>query len=493
MRKFFLLSMMFLLTMSLISYEYDYTSEDIRNIDSINDTRISFLAGEDTVWFDFGIRSPVDTYNPAIQFQTRFILNDRFRLGLVGSFFNEAKFEDHFDEVVEENYTNQEWDAIKNFMEVYLGFRLNTNIHLGFMLGGGVNMDQYYKKEDLEVKTNCKEEIIGYAFVRAGFGIKLSPELFYDNLSYFFVDQFLECQLNGNGSMGIENFSFNTPLERWKTIYDMHTPLQVLESMFYNESIEPTVKYKENSAEDDYFMYTGIRSWGKIGFSIPFHMIVYELSRYNKFELKIEIDHKFNYKVYSYYENYVSYLQTYTIKNHFDPSGIAILAGILFRPVKSIEICTTYKPNFIVAGTSWAFDGVDYRDYLFIVVHEIEAAGVFTFPKVVALKMGARYYITQRIEYQYENDGKSLKESWGGGSLGHTVKQTIRPELSLIFTLIEKRGAKANLGVIWSPKVILYEWGRYKLATDEQQLDANILNLANWEFSLEIEFDPKKL
>lgn len=495
MRKIFLLLLMIFLGTLLVSYEYDYNDDDKQDVEDIDSADISFLAEKETVWFNFGIHSPVDTYSPAIKFNTRFILNKYLRLAILGSFYNEAIFKDHYDNENGENYKSYDWNAIKNFLEVYLGWKVNDNIHLGFMFGGGVDIDKYYKNIDIE-NDQITEEIKGNGFVKTGVGLKLNSEIFNNKLSYFFINQFFDIQLNGNGSVGIENYEFGNPLNR----HDSLKNIPLLSSRYYNINTNPSISYDWASHRNSSFKYFGFQTYGEMGIAIPLNKLINVFSIFDNFEILFEMEHKIAFKyfnIYEYYDDASSDLYEYNIKSHFAPSGIALFFGVNFRPIDKVGISFGYKPNFIVSWTEWMDDnGVEYKDYLFNIVHQIEILGYFKFPKVVTLKIGTKYYIKQQFEYQYEEDNNEIKASTGGGGLSHELRHFLEPVFELGFIIVEEKSVESKLTFIWNPKIILYnaEADKYEIETTGTYiLDANILNLANWKLIIDVKFDPEKM
>ncbi|MCK4798089.1 MAG: hypothetical protein KAT05_11950 [Spirochaetes bacterium] len=499
MRKFLLFTVMAFFTMTSFAYEYDYSVNSTRNdeydYDDIDDMEISTLASKDTVWLDFGIHSPVDTYNPALKFQTRFILNEVLRLGLVGNFYNEANFINRISD--ETNDKIQNWDAIKNSLDVYIGWRVNDNIHLGYMIGGGVFIDQYDRTDDIH-NNQFIEAKNGYGFIKTGLGVKLNSDLFANRVfNYILMDQFFEIQIDGNGSVGIEDFSFGSPLNRYYTVEDI--PVPVLESLYFTGVINPTITYSEHSSLCSHFKYIGFQTYGKFGISIPFQKLFFRISNLNKLEFKIGLSNKFAFKFYSIYDYYnQSSLDqyNYTIKNHFDPSGVSLFVGIILSPIEEVEIAVYYKPNFIFSGTEWtnSSDNIECKDYLFSVIHELEASGKFRFPKVVTVLLGLKYYIKHEFEYQYVNDSGTIKETYGGIALTNNLAHHLEPKLELWFKIVDKKSVETTIKLSWRPKIILFDgYQYYTNETGSEILDTNILNLANWETGLVVKFDPAKL
>lgn len=490
MKIYFFLLTLLLLTQTLFSYDYDFNDKDKKNViifdDDIDDISISWLAGEEKILLDFGIHSPVNTYSPAVKFGTCFILNDKINLAIAGNFYNEANFKNYYrDDISADNYTLQDWKAIKNYLETYIGWKVNDNVYLGFMLGGGVNIGDGinvgYSKYTENGETTIKKN--GYGFIKTGIGLKLNAGLFNDKIYHIFMDQFVEFHLNGNGSVGIEQFTFGSPLDSW----------------YNNDKASPSISYSWKPKEDSRFRYFGFKSYGKFGFAIPLleHIPSFSKFDFDNIEFKIEIENKIAFKYYYLYEYFVTpALMIFNVKNHFDPTGVSILTGIIFRPINAVELYFHYKPLFEVVWTEWSdYDAIEYKSYKFSIIHEIEGSCYFRFPKVVELKIGTKYYIRQEFDYHYKNDGTYLKQSIGGGALLHGIRHVLTPICELKFKIIEKKGSEMVLEFTWKPSVILYNTDKDAYSssqTSSNMLNTNILNLAVWELGLKIRINPKR-
>lgn len=496
MKKLFLVFSILFIVFFLFSDDeitYETNKNDTKDIglndDDVNDTKISWIAGEETVWLDFGLHSPVNSYTPAVKFETRFILNDILRLAIVGNFFNEAVFKDIKDESTDQNFNQQRWTAIKNYLETYIGWRLNNNIHFGFMLGGGVNAGfgeddkvlGYFK----EVNNNNNHTTIqknGYGYVKTGFGVKFNSELFNNVLNHIFIEEYFNFRFLGEGSVGVEQFSFGTGLDSW----------------YNNNRTVPSTYYSWQSEKDNRFKYFGFKNNGTIGISIPFHKLMGVFSKFDNFEFKVELEHETAFKYYYVYEYFVSPgLRTYDIRTHFDPTGAAIMTAVILRPIPAIEIYSHYKPKFTITFTEWFTDSVEYKNYKFSIVHEIEGSTYFRFPKVVHLKIGTKYYIRQEFDYQYMNDGDKVRQLLGTDTLEHAVQHVLEPICELSFKIVERKDTDVTLKTAWKPKIYLFDAAlrQYSIETTagSYMIDTNILNLANWKLEVEIRFNPKKL
>jgi hypothetical protein len=501
--KWILFVSMLLISISLYSVDYSYkhNANDVRDVSDIDNVKMSDVAGKDTVYLDFGAHNPVNTYNPAIKFNTRFVLTDFLKLAVIGNFFNEGTLKDINDASTDTVYNEQNWNAMKNYAEAIIGWKMNDDIHLGFMLGGGVNIDNYFKQVDIanSITTEKKD---GYGFISTGVGLKLNSGMFKNSLNYFFLDQYLQVQIIGNGSVGAESFSFETPSKDFGDPSKNSADVDFLATIMnpIDKNVNPSFEHDAaNNAQDNFFRYTGFRSYGAFGFSIPFNKLISIFSRFDDFEFNVGMEHSVALRFYNIYENFntlTSAVDKYTIKAHFEPSGFALNLGVIFRPINEIQIAVNYKPQFTFGGSEWELNGYLYKDYIYSVEHEVSGIAKFKFPKVVTLSIGTIYHVVQRIEYQYTDEGGKVRSSIGGGGLTHDVLHIIQPVFELGFDIIEKNNAVARLLFGWNPNIILYDADRreYRIATSGTGiLDANVLNLANWKMNVEIEFDPKAL
>ncbi|HOV14834.1 MAG TPA: hypothetical protein PK771_11150, partial [Spirochaetota bacterium] len=182
---------------------------------------------------DAGINSPVGGWGPQIKFRTGYLLNDKFRLGVCGDFFNILNANTQFvdnktwyqdllgkatgDIQTERQLKNQEWDSINNELRAYLGYRFSDAIWFGFSLSGGSRIGAYKLKEVditrtfVQGSTNLtanytdttSDEKLGYGFLNAGFGVNLRSDFFSKTAPV--IDQInaninFDFQINGNGS-----------------------------------------------------------------------------------------------------------------------------------------------------------------------------------------------------------------------------------------------------------------------------------------------------
>ncbi|MCK4798137.1 MAG: hypothetical protein KAT05_12195 [Spirochaetes bacterium] len=451
MKKTSLFIILFVLITSVTSYCIDMTIEKHKN----------------KIHFGFGVYSPKDTYfGAAIHFDQTYIISNMFEFAIYSRFNNEVNVGTNYQE--NNCYNTQTWNAIYDYLVLRIGWKYTSNIRFEFFYEGGIDLNRYHRMKDLETGQTT-EEIKGHGIVKTGIKLCLEAPIFYDKIYGICPEQFFEFQIAGNGSVSIENFNFGHGFYNW---WGVNRPSEV-------SNWNP---HKLNT-----FKYFGFRSHGRVGVNIPLQRHISAFSKFNCLEIKFDFDYVVGMKHFS---EYVYYSEVYNVKSHFEPTGIGILMGLIFRPIHEIELYSHYKIFFQVAGTEWTDpDEVEYKNYFFVIEHQVEISHVFKLPRETSFKLGAQYFVKQEMGYQYMNDGENVRELIGdqSGGLNNHIINWINIMCDLSLKVVDTKGVKLFLHLGWNPGIPLLSYSpeegiKYGYASGN--INLNLLNLAVWNVSI---------
>ncbi len=534
-RKLFLICF-FVFAVGIVSAESTWDQEDKVNLlpgDLVKSSRVLDNNGSiidvDQHTFDFGIKSPVNSYNVAIYFKNAILLNEFLTLGLYGFFNNNLTGSSdvnnktyHIDPVKftknalqsEEVFKQDSWSSINNTLFIYLAIKNKAPIDMGLFVGGGSSIDSFTKKYNDYTKTyqldgktlaagytnETIEQFNGSGFFTLGYGLKTMEKLYKNTpikeLSFNFR---LRLDFGDSGKNDTKLITYNDLKQNVKTNYtdNKNFYFQHQYNLNFFLLLDLTKDISIFKKIEAFNFIAGVNA--SIGLR---HYIGYENKSGTNYNLADS----------GYLAN--EYYSTTTSREYEASLGVyaSIPVGLELTPVKAVEMKISYVPTLTWAYTKYSQTG-KYSDLQNAVNTSFTDPAVktmassltisndvgfrfrFVFPKVVRLSLGASYSVTTTIVGNGQIIDDVIRDMAVGADVQHpyltirdnlatlgSTAHTINPLLELDFEIVEKY---AVLTIGWQPLVNLNQGAA---TTDAATSASNILNLANWNLSCIVKF-----
>jgi hypothetical protein len=357
--------------------------------------------------------------------------------------------------------TKNDWDDLKNELDIFIGLTPVENLMMAIFVGGGCNYSQYTTTEKTadydaaDSLSSYQEEKTGYGFGRFGVGFLLDGPMFNDKITYLNINADLIIGAGDDGTL--VNKSDNKLAGK-----------QITSTYAYLKSniwVEAPVSLK----------------------SIP------GLENFKRFNLRPAVLAIIAGNVWTNGKTIddIDVSDTYTVKNKpmdYDffirPSLELDLQGNSnhrFRLRYGLGIFVnggTSSTDTTTAGTT--VKGKEtVNTNVTIRVGDVRARYRIIFPKFVYLETEARYRVDQDLVYTKT----TVKEASPGFEVGDVITDTVTQRVRHRVTPKIKLGIDfdvCSLTFGWKPDITISQ-------------DSNILNWANWDVAFVLQFDPKSL
>ncbi len=382
----------------------------------------------------------------------------------------------------------------------------------------------------------------GYGFLEAGIGFRFTEGLIgapvFSSIKGYDIISF---NINGTGlsesvvvlnTNGILNSGFDG------------NGVSYLEDKYYFQN-NTAGEIRNRVQNNEQFTYFRVANEIYSDMELDLHRVVPALTGFNRFRLIPGFGFKIGYRNFSesfderlteYNADYAGHvsgdynIQKTTYNYTYDLNlDINVPFFIEIRPISQVQMkfgyifnmsayfnqyTAQYSEDHVINGANQSFTDplitVNYNSFIFD--HEISVQFRVEFPKVVRLTLGADYNIYHGIanssikipdNIRRYTDGTTGNANYSSPTdpIQNTINfdpnsgapfiplntatflQQATPKLELDFELVEDY---FTLTVIWNP-VISWDWAN---PTNEMVTATNIMNLANWEISAVVKFNP---
>ncbi len=419
---------------------------------------------------------------PAIEFYTQFPISHTLLLGIAGYFYNtvnsvrtetQASLIDPTESVTRDI---QSYGKLYDELAIVLGVRAIENVEMGFYLGGGIRYNEYTLKtidkgfKDVLTPQNSTEIVNGHAFVYAGGGAEIAGDAFNNQIENLRLGAELKVRFAGDGD--------NTTDGPFK-----------IAGVNWGEG-GTTYIYKENGTVEE----QEVRKWLNIDFSGWFTPTIRLDDKYEPFEVmdNFTMYPGFEFNLGSYIPIQYEYQQgndpvtTYNITNFYGFVRPSI--GMMIEPNSTHRVNVKYALGFRATTTNYytTSDGANsdkFTNNEFILQHDVKFIYRVTWPSIVYTEFQVDYWVKQSWNQYIQ---RTYDEYLITDNVVSNVLQGINPaiRIGLQFEHFE-------IVFGWVPAIIISE--EYTQLERGVSADTNILNLANWDFAMKLQFDSEKL
>lgn len=406
------------------------------------------------------------------------------------------------------------WRNIDNQLRFTLGIKATENFNLGFRLIGGSDIgDENYTSSSInflkseyenknasgaEIEKVTSSYLTGSGFMGLFGGIKLKSGIFKEKLEQMSLRAGLIVKI-GDGGLNALSYggthSTNSYINAASTTEPVITQSSPVDGGSFELSGERANGTEIDSKGDFKYVQFNIPIWAEM--SIPLHKHIYSFSMLDTFSLilTLTLDTEFRpYYLYDAYDKTDNEDKKWTVSIAYRNSYLIVPeCAFLLKPINPVSLKIGYYPRLRFENTYINYthedgnqsDSQEGTYWTIPMSHNIYANSRIRFPKVVALELGAHYsigfvlYSTKQI-YDTETTTSTRNYDQFTGITFHNVN----PYLRINIKLVETKGTTVEIEPEWSPNLAF---------TNTSMSDTNILNLANWKFSLTIDFDPKAL